>query len=36
MHYGEPNLNEGKDWSELDLFRPHSDWRTELWKRLPN
>jgi hypothetical protein len=20
MHYGEPNLNEGKDWSEMDLF----------------
>jgi hypothetical protein len=20
MHYGEPNLNESKDWSEMDLF----------------
>jgi hypothetical protein len=20
MRYGEPNLNEGKDWSEMDLF----------------
>jgi hypothetical protein len=37
MQYGEPNLNEGKQWSEMDLFdlknshRHASAWPYPVW-----